>query len=200
MKSTDDKQKYYLNKSPIPEYFFKSRKFIMNERKRRKNKTVSKHKCDFNNDEDNKDFYDTFLEKLKKENECTNISTTLKTKHVKNKFSNVKKIDFNNNNNKKNVDSIIEKVFDENLKEKKESENNVKLFLISYDSDNKMDSLKQIKIKKENSIINKNININKTNHTVKSIKNLEKNLINNIKQVQKNDSNSFVKCLLCCMN
>ncbi len=63
-----------------------------------------------------------------------------------------------------------------------------------------MDSLKQIEIKKENSIINKNININKTNHTVKSIKNLEKNLINNINQVQKNDNNSFVKCLLCCMN
>ena len=53
---------------------------ILNEHEKKRIFSISKNKL-------NEKYYDTLLEKLKKENEGSNISTTVKTKHVKKKFA-----------------------------------------------------------------------------------------------------------------
>ena len=58
----------------------------------------------------------------------SNISTTVKTKHVKKKFAKAQKISFDKNEN--NINEIIDKVFD---KEKENVNKNEKIKLYLFD-------------------------------------------------------------------
>ena len=132
----------------------------------------------------NLEYYDNFLKKLKKENEeATSVSTTIKTKNVKQKFSNAKKISFDKNeNNEKNVHLIIDKVFDKN-KENVYKNEKVKLYLISEkETEEKKNEKKQRKIK----VLNQHFNV----YNIDTNKNVDEN--------KKNVSNKVLKCLLCC--
>ena len=57
---------------------------ILNEHEKKRIFSISKNKL-------NEKYYNTLLEKLKKENEGSNISTTVKTKHVKKNLQKLKK-------------------------------------------------------------------------------------------------------------
>ena len=161
----------------------------MNERDKRKLFTVSKYKKDNENDE----YYDTLLKKLKKENEETNVSTTIKTKLIKQKFSNIKKFELKNNNTNC-YKSIVNKGPDNEkkiLEEKRESDQII-LYLVKPEKKNK---------KREKEKEKEIENLNKTDciNTIKTMKHANDNLLKNIKHVdEKNVTNRFIKCLLCC--
>ena len=106
-----------LNRTPKSKNYDEQSYFTSNENENKKLITLSKYK----KLNENEAYYDKLLEKLKKENEGTNISTTLKTKHVKNKFSNIERMTFNKNQN--NIHLIIDRVFDNEKQNEKEKEN-----------------------------------------------------------------------------
>ena len=115
-----------LNRTPKSKNYDEQSYFTSNENENKKLITLSKYK----KLNENEAYYDKLLEKLKKENEGTNISTTLKTKYVKNKFSNIERMTFNKNQN--NINFIIDKVFEnEKVNEK---ENKIKIYLINSES------------------------------------------------------------------
>lgn len=152
--------------------------FILNEHEK-KRRILSSTKNRLNGE-----YYDNLLKKLKKENEeATNVSTIIKTKNVKQKFSGAKKISFNKNeNNEKNVHFIIDKVFDKN-KENFYKNEKVKLFLISEkETEIKKNEKKQRNIK----VLNQHFNV----YNIDTNKNVDEN--------KKNVSNKVLKCLLCC--
>ena len=170
-----------LNRTPKSKNYDEQSYFTSNENENKKLITLSKYK----KLNENEAYYDKLLEKIKKENEGTNISTTLKTKNVKNKFSNIKRMSFNKNQN--NINFIIDKVFEnEKVNEK---ENKIKIYLINSESHKDLrkktielkKKIKKIKSFHQNEEINKN----------KNMKNFEVN--------HKNfNNNKIFQCLLCC--
>ena len=146
---------------------------ILNEHEKKRIFSISKNKL-------NEKYYNTLLEKLKKENEGSNISTTVKTKHVKKKFAKAQKISFDKNEN--NINEIIDKVFD---KEKENVNKNEKIKLYLFDSRNEINNNEK-KYRKKKNILNQHVNI----YNIDTNKHVDED--------KKNVSNKFLKCLLCC--
>ena len=148
--------------------------FILNEHEK-KRRILSSTKNRLNGE-----YYDNLLKKLKKENEeATNSSTTIKTKNVKQKFSNAKKISFDKNEN--NINEIIDKVFD---KEKENVNKNEKIKLYLFDRNEINNNEK--KYRKKKNILNQHVNI----YNIDTNKHVDED--------KKNVSNKVLKCLLCC--
>ncbi len=175
-----------MNKTPNSKNFDEQSYLTLNENENKKLITLPKYKKQKKNEE----YYDNLLEKLKKENEGTNISTTLKTKHVKNKFSNIERMTFNKNQN--NIHLIIDRVFDNEKQNEKEKENDkyeskkIKIYLINSEPP-KIIRKKNNQLKKKN----KSFIQNEENIINKNIKNIEDNHKNYSK-------NKIFQCLLCC--